>query len=58
MDRKALCVVSYQLQVMRMCDRIVVLQDGEVKETGTYEELVERKGVFASLASGGEWVGE
>jgi len=51
-------MVTHKLEVMMMCDRIVVVDDGEVKEQGTYDELMQRKGVFASLASGGEWVGE
>jgi ATP-binding cassette subfamily B (MDR/TAP) protein 1 len=29
-----------------------------VLEEGSFEELVKRKGVFAKLASGGEWGGE
>ncbi|TFK71455.1 P-loop containing nucleoside triphosphate hydrolase protein [Pluteus cervinus] len=51
-------MVTHKLQVMQMCDRILVVEEGEIKEHGSYEELMERKGVFASLASGGEWVGE
>ncbi|KAF5323144.1 hypothetical protein D9619_013760 [Psilocybe cf. subviscida] len=50
-SRRTTVMVTHKLQVMRMCDRIVVLQDGEVREQGTYEELLERKGVFATLAS-------
>ena len=49
-------VVTHDLEAMLMCDRIVVVQDGSVVEEGRYEELVEMKGVFASLAGGGEWV--
>lgn len=51
-------MVTHKLPVMRMCDRILVIHDGEVAEHGTYEALMEKKGVFATLASGGEWVGE
>ncbi|KAF8064828.1 P-loop containing nucleoside triphosphate hydrolase protein [Lyophyllum atratum] len=51
-------MVTHKLQVMRMCDRVLVVADGEVKEEGTFEELVRRKGLFATLAGGGEWVGE
>ncbi|KAH9060297.1 hypothetical protein EDB87DRAFT_1778590 [Lactarius vividus] len=40
--------------VMRMCDRIVMLE-GRAAEQGTYDQLVARIGVFAQLASGGEW---
>ncbi|KZT65220.1 P-loop containing nucleoside triphosphate hydrolase protein [Daedalea quercina L-15889] len=51
-------VVTHKLQMMRMCDRIVVVHDGVVAEEGTYEALMERRGVFAQLASGGEWNGD
>ncbi|KAL4066261.1 P-loop containing nucleoside triphosphate hydrolase protein [Scleroderma yunnanense] len=51
-------MITHQVSVMKMCDRIVVLRDGVVVEEGPWEDLVSRKGVFAELASGGEWVGE
>ncbi|KDR66454.1 hypothetical protein GALMADRAFT_1152567 [Galerina marginata CBS 339.88] len=57
-QRRTTLMVTHKLQVMQMCDRIVVLHEGGVVEEGTYRELVDRKGVFAQLASGGEWVGE
>jgi ABC-type multidrug transport system fused ATPase/permease subunit len=50
-------MVMHKLEVMMMCDRIVVV-DGGVREQGTYNELMKRKGVFASLASEGKRVGE
>jgi len=36
----------------------IVVVDGGVREQGTYNELMKRKGVFASLASEGKRVGE
>ncbi|KAI0672285.1 P-loop containing nucleoside triphosphate hydrolase protein [Trametes maxima] len=51
-------VVTHKLPMMRMCDRIVVVHDGVVAEQGTYEQLMDRRGVFAQLASGGEWMSE
>lgn len=51
-------MVTHKLPVMRMCDRILVLHEGAIAEQGTYEELMANKGVFAQLASGGEWAGE
>ncbi|KIJ64942.1 hypothetical protein HYDPIDRAFT_153840 [Hydnomerulius pinastri MD-312] len=51
-------MVTHKVPVMKMCDRILLVDGGEVVEQGTYEDLVERKGLFAKLASGGEWVGE
>ncbi|OBZ76058.1 Multidrug resistance protein 2 [Grifola frondosa] len=51
-------VVTHKLPLMQMCDRIVVVHDGAIAEEGTYESLMERRGIFAQLASGGEWAGE
>lgn len=48
-------MVTHKLQVMQMCDRILVVHDGAIAEQGTYLELIEKRGLFAQLASGGEW---
>ena len=56
--RPTTLMVTHKVPVMRLCDRIVVLQDGVVVESGTYDALMARRGVFAGLARGGEWVGE
>jgi ATP-binding cassette subfamily B (MDR/TAP) protein 1 len=41
-----------------LCVGIFVVGEGVVKEQGTYEQLMRKNGVFATLASGGEWNGE
>ncbi|KAG2130150.1 P-loop containing nucleoside triphosphate hydrolase protein [Suillus bovinus] len=51
-------MVTHKVPVMKMCDRILVVEDGQVREQGTYESLMEGKGLFARLANGGEWVSE
>ncbi|KDQ06273.1 hypothetical protein BOTBODRAFT_168162 [Botryobasidium botryosum FD-172 SS1] len=51
-------VVTHKVSVMQMCDRIIVLHEGVVAEEGSYEALMQRKGTFHRLASGGEWAGE
>ncbi|KAF8802026.1 P-loop containing nucleoside triphosphate hydrolase protein [Phlegmacium glaucopus] len=51
-------MITHKLQVMQMCDRILVVDKGEIVENGTFEQLMEKKGVFAGLANGGEWVWE
>ena len=51
-------MVTHKLPVMQMCDRILVIHEGAVAEHGTYEQLMEKKGVFFKLANGGEWVGD
>ncbi|KAJ7097851.1 P-loop containing nucleoside triphosphate hydrolase protein [Mycena belliarum] len=48
-------MVTHKLPVMQMCDRILVVHEGRIAEQGTYEQLMQRKGIFAQLASGGEW---
>jgi len=48
-------MVTHKIAAMKTCDRIIVVHDGTIAETGTFDELMDRKGVFAQLASGGEW---
>jgi ATP-binding cassette subfamily B (MDR/TAP) protein 1 len=50
-------MVTHKPAVMQMCGRILVIHEGEVKEQGTYEQLMVQNQVFAQLASGGEWSG-
>ncbi len=42
-------VIAHRLSTIRHCDRIVVLDGGKIAEDGTYEELMEQKGIFAQL---------
>jgi len=42
-------VVAHRLSTVRHCDRILVIEQGEIAEAGTYEELIEKNGVFAEL---------
>ncbi|MFJ8659381.1 ABC transporter ATP-binding protein [Streptomyces sp. NPDC093795] len=41
--------VSHRFSTVRMAERIVVLGDGRVQESGSHEELMERRGVYAEL---------
>lgn len=51
-------IVSHKLPVMQMADRIMVLHEGVVSESGHYDELMKHKGTFWKLATAGEWEGE
>ncbi len=44
-------VVAHRLSTIKNCDRIIVLSEGRIAETGSYSELMERKGLFFRLAS-------
>lgn len=42
-------VVAHRLSTVQDCDRIVVLDKGVFSETGTYSELMEKRGMFYEL---------
>ena len=42
-------LVSHRLSTVKMADRIFVLRDGRVVESGTHDELVKRAGRYADL---------
>lgn len=42
-------VIAHRLSTIRQCDRIIYLEDGRIKEDGTYDELIAKNGLFASL---------
>ncbi|ORY57785.1 P-loop containing nucleoside triphosphate hydrolase protein [Pseudomassariella vexata] len=49
----AVVVVTHSEEMMRVADRVVVVNQGRVVETGAYDVLRERGGRFAELIGGG-----
>ena len=46
---KSALVIAHRLNTLRSMDRIVVFESGRIVQVGTYDQLVERPGVFKTL---------
>jgi ABC-type multidrug transport system fused ATPase/permease subunit len=46
---RTVVVIAHRLSTVRHADRIVVLDGGQIVETGTHDELVQHNAVYARL---------
>ncbi len=49
MEGRTTIVIAHRLSTVRRADRIVVLADGRIQESGTHEDLVVRRGLYWKL---------
>lgn len=48
-EGKTVIMIAHRLSSITNADRICVLKDGEIAETGTHEELLEQKKIYAHM---------
>ncbi len=44
--------IAHRLTTLRNCDRIIVLNKGKIEESGKYDELIEKNGIFSDMYYG------
>ena len=52
MQGRSTLIIAHRLSTVRNADRIAVIAEGKVAETGTYDELMANRGAFYQLAYG------
>ena len=50
-EQRTTVIVAHRLSTVRNADKIVAIEAGEVKETGTHEELMAKNGLYYSLVN-------
>ncbi len=48
-DGKTVIMIAHRLSTVTNCDKIYVLKNGYIAESGTHKELVEESGVYANM---------
>ena len=46
---KSMLIIAHRLATIRNCERIIVLEKGEIVEQGTHDELLNKKGMYHKL---------
>tara|TARA_B100001115_G_scaffold25199_1_gene18406 strand:- start:2 stop:1372 length:1371 start_codon:yes stop_codon:yes gene_type:complete len=49
MQKRTSLVIAHRLSTVQHANKIVVLQEGEIKEFGTHQELIEKQGIYHKL---------
>jgi ATP-binding cassette subfamily C protein len=48
---RTIVVVAHRLSTVRRCDRLIMLRDGRIAMTGSFDDLMERDPAFRAMAT-------
>ena len=49
MEERTAIIIAHRLSTIQHCDRIVVLHKGEIRELGTHQNLLRKRGIYYKL---------
>ena len=51
-NNTTIIAIAHRLTTLKNCDRIIVLDKGKIEESGKFDELIEKDGIFSDMYYG------